>query len=141
MATILEFMSDDHNRLDAIFDELAGEATPAGASELFADFKAGLSRHIGWEEDILFPIFEDASGMHDSGPTAVMRMEHRQIEKVLEEIDLKVSEGELTALGGLQKDLLAVLGPHNDKEEGILYPATDEMIDDAERQQVIAKLI
>jgi len=143
MATILEFMSEDHDRLDAVFEQF--KRLKADDRErmkaLFADFKTGLLRHIGWEEDILFPIFEKATGMRDSGPTAVMRMEHRQIEKVLEEIASRVLSGELAGIETLQNDLLEVLGSHNNKEEGILYPATDNLISDEEKERVIARLI
>ena len=47
--------------------------------ECFEKFKFGLHRHIAWEEEILFPLFEEKTGMTDGGPTFVMREEHRQI--------------------------------------------------------------
>lgn len=142
MVTILEFLSADHDRLDAIFTRFGNEAEEQNRPQaLFAEFKTGLLRHIVWEEDILFPIFEEATGMHDSGPTAVMRQEHRQIEKILDQIEAKVLDGERGGIDTLQNDLLGVLGPHNDKEEGILYPAIDNLIDDPERERVLARLI
>ena len=143
MATILEFMSEDHDRLDGIFSRFKklNADDPARATAPFTDFKDGLLRHILWEEDVLFPIFEEATGMRDSGPTAVMRMEHRQIEKILEDIAGKVLEGERVEIEALQNDLLEVLGSHNEKEEGILYPAIDNLIGEQEREKVIARLI
>ena len=36
--------------------------------------------------------------------------------------------------------LLGVLGPHNQKQENILYPAIDDMAGEQEREQAIAKM-
>jgi iron-sulfur cluster repair protein YtfE (RIC family) len=46
-----------------------------------------------WEENILFPLFEAKAGMRGSGPTAVMRAEHRRIGDCLEAIYQKVVFG------------------------------------------------
>lgn len=129
MNSITEYYGDDHDRLDKHFSEfqrLKRTDFPA-AKENFKAFLKGLTRHIVWEEDILFPVFEKRTGMRDAGPTAVMRMEHRLIKGHLDAIHEKVraadpnSDAEETAL-------LAVLGDHNMKEEQILYPAIDNFL-------------
>ncbi len=142
MTTILEFMSVDHDRLDNIFSELLALGAGDGerAQALFGDFRSGLERHIVWEEDLLFPIFERATGMRDAGPTAVMRMEHRQIREILEQIDQTLRAENPTAIGQPANALLEVLGSHNQKEEHILYPAIDNVTDEQERQQAIDQM-
>ena len=67
MNTVLEFMGKDHDRLDKIFKEFREVKTNDRAKliPLFHDFKTGLQRHIVWEEEILFPVFEDETGMRD----------------------------------------------------------------------------
>jgi regulator of cell morphogenesis and NO signaling len=50
--------------------------TPENAIKNFEEFKAGLEQHIVWEEEILFPSFEQKFGL-PGGPTEVMRWEHR----------------------------------------------------------------
>jgi len=68
-------MSVDHDRLDEIFEgfkKLKDDDIDA-AGKLFLEFKTGLLQHINWEEDILFPVFEQKTGIHDTGPTAIMR--------------------------------------------------------------------
>jgi iron-sulfur cluster repair protein YtfE (RIC family) len=82
MGAILEFMSHDHDRLDAIFAEFRKEPDAGKTRELFLQFDTGLRAHIVWEEEILFPPFEDRTGMRHTGPTAVMRMEHQQIKQI-----------------------------------------------------------
>ena len=142
MTTISGFMRADHARLDTTFEEfkrLGNDEIDRGKS-LFFDFNAGLRRHIIWEEDILFPIFERATGMHDSGPTEVMRMEHRQIKQILEEIKEKVTAGILVGIQEAENGLLEVLGSHNQKEENILYPAIDQLSDEEQTEQVISRM-
>ncbi len=90
------------------------------------------SRHIAWEEQILFPLFEDLTGMKDMGPTAVMREEHRQIEAALEAIHAKVEHRDLDS-APQEAALMEVLKFHNDKEETILYPAIDHMVGEKDR--------
>lgn len=140
--TILEFMSEDHDRLDNLFEEFnkLRKSDISRAKPLFVNFRVGLQAHIAWEEDILFPIFERETGMHDSGPTAVMRMEHRHIKNFLEEISGKVLADELDGIDELGIKLLEVLGSHNQKEENILYPAIDNLTNEQEKKQAIERM-
>lgn len=136
--TINEFMSKDHDRLDGIFARFAGSEDRGEAKSLFAKFSSGLRTHIVWEEDLLFPPFEEKTGMRGMGPTEVMRSEHREIKKLLSGIDEALEGSKDT--GGLQKALLAVLGSHNDKEEGVLYPALDRLFSPSEAKKVLGEI-
>lgn len=136
----MDFMSKDHDRLDNLFRQFQeSKEDPNKAKEYFREFKMGLQRHIVWEEQILFPLFEDATGMKDSGPTAVMRMEHVQIGEALERIHGKVRNLDLDT-EKYENALLSYLKPHNDKEEGILYPWIDESIDDNGRAAAFSEM-
>ena len=141
MDKIADFMGKDHDRLDGIFKEFQTikQSNLTGAKRLFADFKAGLERHIIWEEDILFPMFETRTGMYDSGPTAVMRMEHRQIKGFLAQIQDAISSGN-TKTEEFENGLSEVLTAHNNKEESILYPWIDDSISEDERQQSLLRM-
>ncbi|MFI5349039.1 MAG: hemerythrin domain-containing protein [Elusimicrobiota bacterium] len=132
MNTITEHFAADHDKLDALFTEFQSlkRKDPAAAKEKFKAFLKGLTRHIVWEEDVLFPIFEERTGMKDSGPTAVMRMEHRQIKGHLDAIHDKVRVGDANS-DAAEKALLEVLKAHNMKEEAVLYPAIDQGLDRA----------
>src|SRR3989338_8628312 len=117
MQTIFDFMSKDHDRLDGIFKEFqkASHGMPAEAKKLFSEFSFGLKRHIVWEEEILFPIFEEHAEIKDGGPTEAMRFDHVQIEGFIGEIESKISASH-TSTDAEQK-LLSVLTEHNMKEE------------------------
>lgn len=142
MNKVLEFMGKDHDRLDNIFEEFRTiKDTDMGkATTLFHDFKIGLQRHIIWEEKILFPIFEIKRGMHNTGPTAVMRMEHRQIKEFLEKIHDKIVKGEVSGISELENGLLEVMKPHSYKEESIIYPWIDNSASEEEREEAFTKM-
>ena len=77
-------MEKDHDRLDDLFNKYKDlkNSDPNKAEEMFSEFKSGLEKHILWEEDILFPLFEKKTGMYEGGPTAVMRLEHKNIKSI-----------------------------------------------------------
>lgn len=126
--TVSAFFEQDHDRLDELFktfQQLKRSDFPK-AKEAFKEFKFGLQRHIVWEEDVLFPLWEKKTGMSESGPTPVMRHEHRQIGQQLEAIHGKVSEQNPDS-DKEEQALQDLLGSHNRKEELRLYPAIDQV--------------
>lgn len=129
MKPITEFMQQDHDRLDEVFEDFRSAKTrdPVKARELFAEFKRGLQRHIVWEEEFLFPRFEERTGMTDGGPTGVMRLEHRRIKELLDAIDDRLASGNVDT-GGYEHELQQILMVHNTKEETVLYPAIDRCV-------------
>jgi iron-sulfur cluster repair protein YtfE (RIC family) len=139
--TITEFFEQDHDRLDELFKtfQQSKRSDFPKAKEAFKEFKFGLQRHIVWEEDLLFPIWEQKTGMSDSGPTPVMRNEHRQIGQQLEAIHQKVVNQSPDS-DHEEQALLDLLGSHNRKEERALYPAIDKVTGAEERQAVFQNM-
>jgi len=81
--TVTEYLEHDHRRLDAVVPEvvqLVDSGALAKATARFAEFTCGLNRHIDAEEQVLFPAFEQMTGMA-TGPTVVMRAEHVEIRR------------------------------------------------------------
>ncbi len=111
----------------------------AEAKRCFKEFKRGLERHIVWEEEILFPLFESKTGIHETGPTAVMRLEHRGIKEALEKIHGKV-RGQNPESDREEEALLSVLKEHNGKEEQVLYPMIDQWTTEEEQREVFVKM-
>ena len=134
-----EYLTADHRRLDLLFHGLI-QAIKEGKTlehqqSLFHLFKAGLLRHMHWEETILFPIFEESTGMKQ-GPTMVMCSEHEEMRTILVYIESELDKG-------FNVDLLAelanCLAAHNQKEEQILYPAIDQ-ISSGNQQQIALEI-
>jgi len=139
--TISEFYEQDHDRLDELFKtfQRLKQSDFPKAEQAFKDFKVGLQRHIVWEEDLLFSLWEKKTGMSDSGPTPAMRNEHRQIGEQLEAIHRKVANQNV---GSDQEEegLLSLLSSHNRKEERALYPAIDQVTSAEERETVFLNM-
>jgi hemerythrin superfamily protein len=135
---IADFMQRDHERLDGLFKEFQSEKARdmAKAKYCFAEFKRGLQRHIVWEEEMLFPRFEQWTGVADRGPTAVMRLEHRRLKELLDGMHDRVAAGR-TDTDEYERELQQVLMVHNTKEESILYPAIDRCVPEQEADGLI----
>lgn len=124
---VSEYLSADFKRLDLLFngllDAVVGDKDIEYQQSLFHLFKTGLLRHMHWEEKVLFPVFDDLTGLR-SGPTRVMRAEHAEVEQMIIEIEKNKNKG-------FDADYLIALSHcldnHNKKEEKILYPAIDHV--------------
>ena len=137
---ITEALGWDHDRLGAL-EAAAMEAWGGGetraAARLLLGFVFGLLRHIRFEESVLFPEFERLSGMTaDRGPTAVMRVEHRAIEPLLEDMRAAAARGARPS-EPTRADVRAMLHLHNLKEESVLYPMLDRALDPQESDALV----
>jgi len=123
---IAEYFSEDHRKVEMLLESLLKSLQDQPkAQRAFEELERLLHKHIYCEEELLFPEVE-ARGL--SGPTDVMRSEHGQISGLLAAIQKSLREGNMTIktfIDGL-KDILAA---HDLKEEGVLYPAADSMIE------------
>lgn len=130
MNDITDLLSSDHTHCDELFadaEEAAAKQDWPAASRLFAEFRAAMERHLGAEEETLFPAFEDRTGMR-AGPTQVMRSEHEQMRGLMEQMQAAVERQSDAGYLGLSETLLMLMRQHNLKEEQILYPMTDQAL-------------
>ncbi len=128
--SVTDHMQADHERLDAILEEvreLVATASFADAATRYTAFAAGLRRHIEVEEQILFPLFEKLTGM-TRGPTHVMRLEHGDIQRLLDAAHAALEVGNLAGANDTLGALVEMLGAHNQKEERVLYPMIDRAV-------------
>jgi iron-sulfur cluster repair protein YtfE (RIC family) len=139
--TISAFYEEDHDRLDELFKTYQGlkRTDFVKAKDAFKEFTIGLQRHIAWEEELLFPLWEEKTGISDGGPTFVMRQEHRQIGQLLESIHARVAAQNPDS-DQEEQLLLNVLGSHNMKEERVLYPCIDNVTSAEERALVFRNM-
>jgi hemerythrin-like domain-containing protein len=119
-----------HKHCDEIFasaeDACANGDWEAGA-KAFTLLVEQLETHFGTEEEVLFPAFETATGM-TSGPTEVMRGEHRQMRDLLAQMKDALTSRDADAFSGAAETLLILMQQHNMKEENILYPMCDNTL-------------
>ncbi len=131
MSTFSSYLSEDHHRCDELFaaaEAMAEKGDWDGAEAAHQQFLASMRRHFAMEEEVLFPAFEAATGS-TMGPTAVMRHEHEQMRQLFSEMDQALETQQVDDYLGATETLLVLMQQHNAKEEQILYPASDRMLD------------
>ncbi|MDO9054663.1 MAG: hemerythrin domain-containing protein [Gallionella sp.] len=129
MNTIAEFMSTDHRACDLTFataEQAALTNSLSKAETAFETFRQNMQRHFRMEEEVLFPALLDAGG--PGGPVQVMRMEHAQMNELIELMAAAVANKNTQEYSGLSETLLIVMQQHNLKEEQILYPIADRIL-------------
>lgn len=119
---------EHHKHCDEIFadaEDACGKGDWTAGAVAFELLRKQLETHFASEEELLFPAFEEATGM-TAGPTEVMRGEHRQMRDLLAQMQGAVSSRDSDAFGGAAETLLILMQQHNMKEENILYPMCDD---------------
>jgi iron-sulfur cluster repair protein YtfE (RIC family) len=129
--SLREFFALDHRRCDEKWAEVEAAAL-AGDVELekekWRTFQREMLRHLRMEEEVMFPAFEQASGLTDSGPTFVMRSEHEQMRGLIEQMGDAADGDDLEELVDLGDTLLMLIQQHNQKEEQMLYPMAERAL-------------
>lgn len=113
------FFAEDHRRLGALLERSIAEP---GTVDLdpFEEFRAGILRHIGMEEKVLFVAAREARGGDPLPVAARLRVDHGAIASLLVP----------TPTAALVAEIVSVLTPHNrrEEEEGGVYDACDEAL-------------
>lgn len=126
--SIVGYMSFDHKRCDELYADAESawnDGDEAKATELLKAFDLGMKRHLGEEENILFPMFTEATGMV-GGPVQVMLMEHEQMKGVLGQMLEALNDNDLETAVANGDTMVILMQQHNVKEEGILYPMIEQ---------------
>lgn len=130
MKTITQTLSQDHSRCDKLFaqaEESVAKTQWESAVTDFVDFRAAMERHFTMEEQVLFPSVEERTGQ-TAGPTQVMRMEHQQMRQVFASLQECITQQDSEQYLGLSETLLMLMQQHNAKEEQMLYPMSDQVL-------------
>ena len=132
MHAITDFMAGDHRACDALLVAVE-QAIARGAWEVardeFRHFHDAMLHHFAAEESVLFPLFEQCTGMY-RGPTQVMRGEHAQVRQLLAAAESALAERNADDYAGTCETLLIMMQQHNVKEENVLYPMCDQHLAD-----------
>lgn len=127
---ITVLLAEHHKYCDELFagaEEGVAKQDWAAAGPALRRLLNALETHFRAEEDILFPAFEQASGLR-SGPTEVMRGEHRQMRELLQMLQQALADKDSEAFAGAAETLLILMQQHNLKEENILYPLCERTL-------------
>lgn len=127
MSTIHNYLSSDHRHCDeslAAVESAVAKSKWEDAEILTNTFASEMHRHFNCEENILFPAFEETTGM-TGGPTMIMKMEHLQMKEMLAQLITSVKAKNLDRILGTTETLMIYIQQHNGKEEQMLYNMCD----------------
>jgi NifU-like protein involved in Fe-S cluster formation/hemerythrin len=125
--TISSYLTQDHRACDEEFANMENAVAAedwAKAEELSNKFSKDLEHHFSMEEEIMFPAFEQKTGMM-GGPTAMMRMEHDQMRGVVAQMNTALASKDKNNFFGVSESLMMLMQQHNMKEEQMLYAMAD----------------
>ena len=112
------FLVEDHRRLDGLLQ--AAVAHPGTVDDhAYAQFRAGLLRHIGMEEKILLPAAQRLRGGEPLSLAAKLRLDHGALASLLMP----------TPAAAILATIQGILVDHNVLEEGVagLYETCDAL--------------
>ncbi len=124
------FFDADHRRLDDLLRRATMEPERVGLAD-FGEFRAGLLKHIGMEEKVLFLAASRARSA--AIPLfAKLRVDHGAIASLLVP----------TPTPALVARIREILGPHNrrEEEEGGAYDICDEAVGPLEAERLLEEL-
>jgi hypothetical protein len=104
---VAHFLRDDHERLDGLFRRAVARAGTIDR-EVYAEFRAGLLRHIGMEEKILLPAAQRARAGEPLPIAAKLRLDHGALVALL----VPTPTPQIVAA------IRTILASHNALEEG-----------------------
>jgi hemerythrin-like domain-containing protein len=107
----------------------AGEALPAGWWDELLDWLRDFAdlNHHAKEEQALFPAMVKAGVPVEGGPVDVMLEEHERGRALI----AAMRAGEPATRAGAARRYVALLREHIDKENGVLFPLAEAVLDDA----------
>jgi len=130
MASISEFFSAQHRACDRVFEKMEEAVSRddwGQAESLYEELSRDTLQHFSNEEEGLFPLFEEKTGMQ-AGPTQVMRSEHAELRELLQRIGDAIRDKDQGEALGTAETFFLFLQQHNVKEEQVLYPMADQAL-------------
>ena len=127
---VTDFLMEDHRRLEKLLQSAVADVGHVDQGA-YAQFRAGLLRHIGMEEKILLPAAQRLRGGEPLLIASKLRLDHGALATLLMP----------TPTAAIIAKIRGILTEHNILEEGLggLYETCDELAG-SEAAQLLAKL-
>jgi len=138
---LADFFREDHDRLERMFDEFCAARSLglAAARSRFREFEVATRRHLEWEDNLLFPVYEARAGFPGHREINDMWDEHDHLQELIASIRQKLANQDL-ALEPEVTQLTDLMEMHHTKEEVVVYGLIDDTITDADRDKLFAQL-
>ena len=126
MSSIQQYLKDDHRKCDELFADMEKSVN---SKDKYFQFKKSMEHHFCMEEEILFPAMVKVTGS-EMGPISVMKMEHEQMRNLFQRMDASI-ESDPDDFLGLSETLIILIQQHNSKEEMVLYPMAENLLENS----------
>ena len=143
MQEVLKIMDKEHSEIENLYKKFLSLINTGDkkAIDIFIRFRTLLIKHFQWEEKILFPLFEENTGLTGEDISFVLRNEHAQIKKIfLNKIDEKIAQGKFNEIKKFMVGLEEMLKMHRNLETELFYPWFDDTLDKVRRERIITEL-
>ena len=130
-AGLAGFFEQDHRDCDARWtdvEELLDTSDIDLARVAWEKYDKSMRRHLAMEEEVVFPAFDANSSMAGDGPVAGLKMEHKQMLGLLDQIGDAIDEDKAELAMDIGDTLLMLVQQHNAKEEDMLYPMAENLL-------------
>jgi iron-sulfur cluster repair protein YtfE (RIC family) len=141
-SSVVAALSHDHHRVEEILAEAdrgVGDREWERAGDTLRELRQVLEHHMRTEEDVLFPLYE-ARAWRLARATSVMRHEHVGLLAALDAMAGAIDRTDGDGYRAGRARLQSILPAHHLKEEQVLYAAIDQVLTDAERQDLLGRL-
>jgi len=132
MSEVSVYMTAKHREIDHKFidaERAVAQNNWVEANRLWDEFSRELDLHMRAEEAILFPEFEQETGM-TNGPTMILKLEHRQIYSLISKLKQSLQKQNRIEYQNFYKLLAKLMHQHNTREEQIIYPLSAQTLPD-----------
>lgn len=141
--SVTDFMAVDHEWLDGHFAR-AQESAEAGdwadVDRHMAVFLHGMRRHLRIEEELLMPAFQQLTGRPVGEAGGQLQFEHAQVRALLGELAEAATSRDFGRYQAQIELLLSVQGPHHQREEQVLYPTIDRLMEAHEANHLVLRM-
>jgi len=140
--SVTTYLTWDHGRLSVLLADVTAEVDAGrleAARQAYRRWEQAFTRHLRIEEELLFPLFEARAGIV-AGPTETMREEHREARRAASMMRESLGRRDVETYREALQFLRSILPGHTSKEERLLYPATDGLLTEEQRQAVSERL-
>ena len=123
----LEELRADHEKILAELERL--EADPQGYAKEFLEFTENFAEpHHRKEEEVLFPELEKKGIAKEGGPIGVMLLEHEIKRDHVRKLQRAIDENNESQIRENGLAIIALLRDHINKENNILYPMAENVL-------------
>ena len=123
------------NRLEKSIENEDAKSMAENISVLEREFD---KHSLNKEEKVLFPEIEKFIPRED-GPTGVMVMEHKELLEFIESFKKSLKIKDFQKLNEIGRNIFAILRPHIDKENNILFMMADAHLNDKQMKIITEK--